>query len=125
MKAQGTPLTVLSHDASLRTIAATGKLTGSKPAAGTTAAQIGAVADPADLDLARKHCPPDRIVKHAATRGALTAVGYWGGTVQVLDAKGAPRLRRQKEQDITGVAWLGDRIAVGLADGRIVALEAK
>ena len=125
MKAQGTTLTVLSHDASLSTIDASGKLTGSKPAGGATPAQVGAAADPADLALARKHCPPTRIVKHAATRGALTAVGYWGGTVQLLDAKGTPRLRRQMEQDITGVAWLGDRIAVGLADGRIVALETK
>jgi hypothetical protein len=49
-------------------------------------------------------------------------VGYWGGTLQVSDADGRLRTSQLLPQDLTGLAWLGGKLVVGLADGRVLAL---
>jgi hypothetical protein len=68
----------------------------------------------------------DRIVKLMATREPMSAVAHWGGTLVLYDnAAGTPKSRQQLPQDITALAWLGDSLVVGLADGRVVALAAK
>jgi hypothetical protein len=52
-------------------------------------------------------------------------VAYWGGTVQVLDGNGAAKFAQTFPQDIADLAWSGGQLIVGLADGRVRALEAK
>jgi len=120
---------VLTHDSSLTVLDASGKVVSHKaldrPARQRAADQLKTALDQAALSLARKHTPPDRVVKYAAAQGGLTAVGCWGGTLLILDGDGKTTMRRQMEQDITGLAWLGDRLIVALADGRLVALAAR
>nr|MDQ2731406.1 hypothetical protein [Armatimonadota bacterium] len=66
---------------------------------------------------------PGRIAKRTAASNGLTAVGYWGGEIQVMDAGGVTQFSQALPQDITEMTWLGKRLIVGLADGRVVALE--
>jgi len=126
MKAGDGQVSVLTHDSSLTVIDAAGRINSKKVVQGAErqrlASQLRVVPDQAALNLARKHCPADRIVKYAAARAGLTAVGCWGGTLLLLEGTGAVRFRQQMPQDITGLAWLGDRLVVGLADGRVVGL---
>ncbi|NQT54136.1 hypothetical protein HQ576_18920 [bacterium] len=124
LQVDGARLVVTTHDGSRTVIAADGKVVEQKAVATSDAAAAPKVAD-ASLILARKHCPADRIVKHAVPHGALTAVGYWGGTLQLLATDGTVKCRTQMPQDITGLASLGGRLAVSLADGCVVAVVAK
>jgi len=69
---------------------------------------------------------PGRAPKFVLPRGARLAVGFWGGTVQVLDEAGRLGLANAFDQDVAALAWLDDAtLAVGLADGRVVALTVK
>ncbi len=61
-------------------------------------------------------------MKLVAVGGRLTAVGYWGGTLQVVEADGRLRTSQLLPQDLTGLAWLGGKLVVDLADGRVLAL---
>ncbi|HUW35038.1 MAG TPA: PQQ-binding-like beta-propeller repeat protein, partial [Planctomycetota bacterium] len=69
---------------------------------------------------------PDRLPKYIAPRGGIVAVACWGGTLQLLDAAtGQARASQLLPHDITGLAWMDDMLAVGLADGQIVGLWMK
>jgi len=128
MKADGNGLTVLTWDRSVSTLGADGtplKLKPVKPA--DFAKQSDAMKAPAAPDAmkaATAHKEPGRIVKHVAAKGVV-AVGYWGGGLRVLDGEGNVKFARQMQQDITGLAWVGETLAVGLGDGRVVGLSVK
>jgi hypothetical protein len=126
MKAAEGQVTVLTHDGSLTVIGADGRVASQKAVEGAERQQVAdalrAAPDAAALDLAKKHCPPDRVVKHVAAREGVVAVGYWGGTLAALAGDGPVKARRQMPQDLCGLAWLGDRLLAALADGRVVAL---
>ena len=127
MKAEGGKLTVLTRDESVTTIAADGKAAAPKPLDAAAYARACEQMKPAPaaaaLKLAGDHPVIGRIPKHAAARGKLTAVGYWGGLLRVLDAEGKPEAAHQFQHDITGMVWLGDVLAVGLSDGRVVGVK--
>ena len=129
MKVAGGQLRVLTHDDSLTVVDAKGTVISHKPVSPAQrqqlAEQLAAAPDAAALALARKSAPPDRIVKYALPGAGHIAVGYWGGTLELLGPAGALKLRRQMPQDITALAWLGDRLAIALADGRLLALTPK
>jgi hypothetical protein len=82
-----------------------------------------APARPASQD--EKFAQPGRMVKKVVAGDGVTAVAYWGGTVAVFDAAGAVKSSQQLAQDVADMTWLGGRLVVGLADGSIVALDAK
>jgi hypothetical protein len=64
-----------------------------------------------------------KIVKALAVNGEQSAVTYWGGTLRLLDRDGKLLQERVFPQDITGIAWLGGRLVIGLADGDVLALS--
>jgi hypothetical protein len=64
------------------------------------------------------------ISRIAAGRKA-TAVAYWGGTLRIVDAGGKIIGERRMPQDVTAAMWMGDRLIVGLADGRVFGLDGK
>jgi hypothetical protein len=65
-----------------------------------------------------------RAVKRLAPRPAGLAVGYWGGTLELLDpATGAPKSATHLPQDITDLLWLGNTLVAALADGHVIALR--
>ena len=127
MKADAASITVFTHDDSLTTIGADGKVTATKAVAPAERPQVLDQLTPppqnASREFPKEAIPADRILKLTATSGGLTALGFWGGTLILIDAKGAPIARQQMPQDITALAWMGDRLLVGLADGRVVALS--
>ena len=59
----------------------------------------------------------------AAAGKDLRAVAYWGGTVRVLDPAGAVRAESRLDQDVTAMTWHGNRLILGLADGRVLAYD--
>lgn len=66
---------------------------------------------------------PARVVKTVATGNGLTAVGYWGGTLQIFTADGTEKTRQMLPQDIAAMYWNGATLVVGLADGRVLGLK--
>jgi len=144
LTAEGGQVSVLTHDGTLSVLTAEGKVASQKPAESSASAKAAPDARaPGAGDgseaLAKQHAPAGRIVKHVARvprvpragersgerSGGFIAVGYWGGLLQVLDAAGKATLQQQMPQDICGLAWLGDRLVVGLADGRVLCLAVK
>ena len=78
--------------------------------------------EPAARESAQKRLGPTRAVKLLAS-GKSTAVGCWGGFVEVSDADGKTRGQLQLPQDVTALVWAGDQLVAGLADGRVVVLK--
>ena len=68
---------------------------------------------------------PTRLKKMVSSNGHLTAVAYWGGTLDILDDSGTARFAYRGPQDITALAWENSRLLVGDADGNLVALQAQ
>jgi hypothetical protein len=124
LKAEKGALTALSHDGTLATIGADGKVTATK------------VVEPAQLEATEKdlatgaateadpknRARPTRMLKLTASSGGSVAVAYWGGMVQ-LDEGGKTRAEQQLPQDVTALAWLDGKLAAGLASGQVVLLE--
>jgi hypothetical protein len=69
----------------------------------------------------------DRLLKLGAAEpnGKRYAVAYWGGTLRVGEADGKAITEQQSPQDVTALAWTGERVIVGLADGRVLSLVVK
>ena len=64
-----------------------------------------------------------KIVKKIAASDSSVAVSYWGGTVRVFDPAGKLRCEQMFTQDVAVMDWFGRDLLVGLADGRLIALE--
>jgi hypothetical protein len=119
-------LTALSHDGSLAKIGADGKLGSNKPLAAAEVAQtekdLAPAPDQTAADAAKTQARPDRVFKLAASSQGKVAVGYWGGTLRVVDDKGVVLTEQQLPQDVTSLTWLQGKVIAGLADGRVLAL---
>ncbi len=129
MKATADGVQVLTHDDSLSTLTATGKVASGRVlnADGVARAKrdLAPAADPGAAAAARKHERPDRILKLSASGGGKVAVAYWGGTLRVVDTGGKVLHEQQLPQDVTALAWSGGKMHAGLADGRVLALTLK
>jgi hypothetical protein len=53
---------------------------------------------------------------------AQQRAAYWGGTLQIFDKADKVAAQQQLPQDIAAMAWHGETLIVGLADGRVLAL---
>jgi hypothetical protein len=118
IRAEGDQVVVSSLDGSQTTVDSSGKIVAQK------AGPVPVVAAPPAVDAKTlpKEKLGDRIAKWVATAGDATALGYWGGAVQVFAKTGEIKAQRQLPQDIACMGWHKDRLIVGLADGRVVAL---
>jgi hypothetical protein len=65
------------------------------------------------------------MVKLVSSSGGQTAVAYWGGTLRIVDDKGAVKAEQQLPQDVTALACIDGKVVAGLADGRVLALAVK
>jgi hypothetical protein len=126
MKAEGAQVSVLTKDGTLASISG-GKLGVQRIIKHTEiddAANEFPRADTAAMDAAKRHARPDRLLKVAANGGnGMTAIGFWGGLLRVAQGE-ALSFEQQLDQDIVGLAWVGNTLAVGLADGRVIGLAA-
>lgn len=128
MKADANGLTVLTHDGSRSIVSAEGKLASTNVLEGTALEQARKELPAGDANLGmnvNKQARPDRLLKLSASSGGMTAVGYLGGTLRVIDGAGTILAERKLPTDITALAWLGGKLIAGLADGRVMALEVK
>jgi hypothetical protein len=68
---------------------------------------------------------PDHVVKRVAAGGGggLTAIGYWGGEVQIVAADGATRSLTRVRGDVSDIAWLDGTLVVGTSDGEVVGIR--
>jgi hypothetical protein len=120
-------LTVLTHDGTLATVSAAGKVTGTKTVepADMEAKRKELTAADADADAeTKKQARPDRMLKLAAKDGDKVAVGYWGGTVRTVEG-GKVTSETLLPQDVTALAWLDGQPVAGLASGQVVLLDLK
>ncbi|HEX5270571.1 MAG TPA: hypothetical protein VFW33_08805, partial [Gemmataceae bacterium] len=120
-------LTVLTHDGTLATVGADGKVTATKtvePGATEALRKEMSPADPAADAAAKGQARPDRMLKLAAKDGDKLAVGYWGGTLRIVEG-GKVTSETQLPQDVTALAWLDDQPVAGLASGQVVLLNLK
>jgi hypothetical protein len=86
---------------------------------------LKAVQGKVEEQTAWAHKTPLRLTKKIAVGDGLIAVAYWGGTVRILDAGGGVKFAQMLPQDVAAMAWSGKTLLVGLADGRLLALDAK
>lgn len=127
-KVDGDAVSVLAHDGTLANYKTSGEVKIEKT---ITAAEAAALtkdyATPAPEKpaiAAIKEPVPNRLVKFIAGKpDALTAIAYWGGTLQVIGADGKTVVRQQLPQDASAIAWVGAKLIVGLANGQVLALE--
>jgi hypothetical protein len=103
-------------------VAKSGVVSLSGPAVGTE--MDGAVRLLRDGKAAWEYKAPRKLTKRVAANGDRVAVAYWGGTITILDG-GAVKTTQGFPSDVAEIAWSNDRLAVGLADGRVLGLEVK
>ena len=119
-------LSVLTTDGTLTVVNAAGQLLAQKPgtlpATPTPAAFAAASVIKVPGALA-KQLLPGRSVKQLLSSGGLTAISYWGGTLQLFAADHTLKAQQQLPQDIAVLAWNGKALAAGLADGTLVSLN--
>jgi hypothetical protein len=119
IKAFDGSVNVWAHDGSRTGLTAEGKAVAPGPA------NVNDRESATDAAALARQARPDRLAKLAATSGGRTAVAYWGGTVRVVDAGGKVLAEQMLPQDVTALAWLGDKLVAGLADGRVLALTVR
>ena len=122
LKEENGKLIALCLDGSQVTIDAAGKITGQK----TMDIIPTLTKQPVNLSaLLKEKLLPDKVAKTLATANTLTAVGYWGGALQVFDAAGNLKTQQILPQDISGIIWIKNNLVVALSDGCIMALAIK
>jgi hypothetical protein len=114
-------IVVASADGSSTGFDADGKIL--SKALAKPAAQNDAPEPAIDLKSLEKVAVPGRIAKRVTTDKGLTAIGYWGGTVQIVDDSGATKSLQVLPGDVGDMVWLNGKLVVGLADGTVVAME--
>ncbi len=70
-------------------------------------------------ELVKKQVRPDRLQSVTAAGADYVAVAYWGGWLRVVDNAGRICAEQRMRQDITAMAWHGNRLSVGLANGEV------
>jgi hypothetical protein len=129
VKANNGKLSVLSHDGTLAEVSLEGKVTGQKvldaAAYQKSSGELRPSSSGPALAEAQKKADPRRLVKFVIPSGTQTAVVYWGGTLQILDADSAVKTEQRFGQDITAAAWSGQQLILGDANGRLSAVSVK
>jgi hypothetical protein len=130
LKAQGDgSLSAYSLDGSLTTLGETGQIRSQRAA---TKEETATAKPPysddksiANKAITKEKLLPHRVIKWVAAEKGLTAIAYWGGTLQILDAHGAAKGQQLFSQDMAAMAWSGGKLIVALADGRVLAFDVK
>lgn len=121
MTTEGDHLAIVSFDGSRFKIDPTGHVESREDASDV---HIDSKNAPPKLpEAVAKMLPPGLIAKLASEHKLTTAVAFWGGTVEGFDASGKAIFKQMLPQDVSAMAWMGDLLVVGMADGEIVALQ--
>jgi hypothetical protein len=68
---------------------------------------------------------PGATVKMVIALENMTAIAYWGGTVQTFGTDNMLKTQQTLPQDVNALAWYSTTLITGLADGSVVALNSK
>ena len=117
LSVKGTQINVTTADGSSTQLDLDGKIVGH------AASEAPSAADAKIPDALAKAVISDRIVKQTASEGGLTAIAYWGGTVQICDSAGQTKSLQLLPGDVGGLAWIGHELVLGLSDGSVLALK--
>lgn len=112
-------LTIFSHDGTASQLDSKGAVLSQEPAPVIASPRPPEPLPPAVAENALK----DRTVKRSATEAGLTAVGYWGGVVQVFGPDGTLRSQQVLPSGIADLIWFDGSLIVGLSDGEVLALR--
>ena len=120
-------VTAISLDGSAATLDKAGKVVSQRAAspAEIAAAKKAAAVKPVVPAALTAKLAPYRVPKFVATSAGLTAVAYWGGTLQVFAADGTLKTQQLLPQDISALAWAGNTLIVGQSDGCLLALATR
>ncbi len=64
-----------------------------------------------------------RSVKQVVFSNGITAVSYWGGTIQTFGADNKIKTQSQLSMDAVKIGYAGDTLIAALADGLLIALK--
>jgi hypothetical protein len=92
-------------------------------AAEITAAKKAAMTPPTVPAALAQKLATNRVPKFVAAGNGMTAIAYWGGTLQVFAADGSLRSQQLQPQDITALACDRSTLLVGQSDGSVVAFK--
>jgi hypothetical protein len=123
---EGARIAAATHDGSITRLAPDGKTIKVDPLKEAELEKCRKDQWPAlPMDAVKRFGRPDRMISRIAAGRKATAVAYWGGTLRIVDAGGKIIGERRMPQDVTAAMWMGDRLIVGLADGRVFGLDGK
>jgi hypothetical protein len=129
VQADGSELAVLTHDGSMTPVNMQGQPTQpvvlERSAYDQEVSRRRAVTGAAVVAAAQERIGPTRIVKFAVPHDDLTAVAFWGGALEIVGRESNVVSHYRFSQDITAMTWFEKGLAIGLADGRLLALTAK
>jgi hypothetical protein len=129
IQADGSELAVLTHDGSMTRVNMQGhparREVLERSAYDQEVSKRKAVTDAAVVAAAQQRIGPTRLVKFAIPNDDLTAVAFWGGALEIVGRESKVASRYRFSQDITAMTWFEEGLAIGLADGRLLALTAK
>lgn len=118
-------ITVISWDGSKSSISPLGKVTKTATATAAELAEASkAKTNAAIAEVLTAKLLPARVVKKVAVNGQNTAIGYWGGTVQLFNGENNVA-KMLLPQDIVDMGWSQNNLLVALSDGQIVAYSVK
>jgi hypothetical protein len=124
---QNGQIEALSHDGSITTLDASGKVIGTKVLgradSTTAAAAMATKQDAAVIAAMQQQIGSNRMIKFIVPHGGATAIASWGGTLELRNAAGAVQRRSILPQDVTALLSVGGSLVVGLADGRLLSVK--
>jgi hypothetical protein len=129
IRAAGDKLSALTHAGVLAEVQPGGKVMKQQILEGAAyekaAKDWSAPAAAAAVTAAQKWAAPGRLVKLVVAQDGKTAVGYWGGRIEVRNASGHLLAVHHLPQDVTALVWSATYLIAGDADGRLTALASK
>ena len=122
MAVDGGVLSVCALDGTLVTLDGNGKQLSAKQA---SAAEQAAGPKPITVAPAamKDTLMKNRMFKMLATGNGLTAIAYWGGTLQLVTADGTVKAQQVFGDDIASLVFMGEKLAISMASGQLIVVN--
>ena len=114
-------ITICTLDNSLITMNSKGVILDRKDATEVEITQLP-ILETAAVEILKEKLLPRRVVKQVTSQDGMTAIAYWGGSLQLFNQQGNELTRQLLPQDISFLNWCDKLLVVALADGTICGL---
>ncbi len=112
-------ITVATNDGTFSNIDIKGKLLSQK----SDLLPVVKLVNPVIPDALKSQLLKGRSVKQVVSTKGITAVSYWGGTIQTFGADNKIKTQNQLSMDAVTIGFAGDIIVAAMSDGTLVALK--